>query len=58
MIDKYNIENLEESRGEKRKDGFKIRKDNTIRSLKEVESFLWNCKQVFKGIGAYKLIKK
>ena len=41
-----------------KKDGFKIRKENTIKSLKEVESFLWNCKQVFKGVGAYKILKK
>jgi len=37
---------------------FKERKENTIKSLKEVENFLWNWKQVIKGVTAYKLIKK
>lgn len=58
MQEKYNIEDLEEVRGDKKKNGFKKRKENTIKSLKEVECFLWNLKQVFKGIGAYKILKK
>ena len=59
MINKNNYnENLEYSRGEKRKSGFRIRKENMINSLLEVENFLWNCKQVLKGVGAYKILKK
>ena len=41
-----------------KKGGFKKRKENTVKSLKEVECFLWNLKQVFKGVGAYKILKK
>lgn len=41
-----------------KKIGFKERKDNTIKSLKEVENFLWNWKRASKGIGLYKLLKK
>ena len=58
MQEKYNIGDLEEVRGDKKKNGFKKRKENTIKSLKEVECFLWDLKQVFKGIGAYKILKK
>ncbi len=41
-----------------KKKGFKIKKDNTINSLKEVECFLWNWKKVCKGINLYKFLKK
>ena len=41
-----------------KKRGFKTKKDNTIKSLKEVENFLWNWKQVAKGVTAYKILKK
>lgn len=40
-----------------KKDGFKIKKDNTIKSLKEVENFLWNWKKACKGIHLYKFLK-
>ena len=49
--------NLKEYR---RKDecNFKVKKDNMIESLKEVECFLWNWKKACKGIGLYKILKK
>ena len=40
------------------KKGFKERKTNTIKSLKEVENFLCNWKKASKGIGLYKILKK
>lgn len=58
MQEKYHIEDLEEVRGDKKKNGFKIRKENTIKSLKEVECFLWNWKRACKGIGLYKILRK
>lgn len=58
MQEKYHIEDLEEVRGDKKKNGFKIRKRNTIKSLKEVECFLWNWKRACKGIGLYKVLRK
>lgn len=41
-----------------KKNGFKEKKENTIKSLKEVECFLWNWKKACKGIGLYKILKK
>ena len=58
MQEKYNIEDLEEVRGDKKKNVFKKRKENTIKSLKEVECFLWNWKRACKGIGLYKILRK
>ena len=52
-----NIERNSENRGEKKKNGFKIKKENTIKSLKEVECFLWNWKKACKGICLYKFLK-
>ncbi len=49
-------EKIYEIRG--KKDGFKEKKDNVIKSLKEVECFLWNWKKACKGIGLYKILKK
>lgn len=49
-------ENLPEYRG--KKSGFKEKKENTIKSLREVEYFLWNWKKASKGIGLYKILKK
>ena len=40
------------------KKGFKERKDNTIKSLKEVENFLWNWKKASKGINLFKILNK
>lgn len=58
MQEKYHIEDLEEVRGDKKKNGFKKRKENTIKSLKEVECFLGNWKRACKGIGLYKILRK
>lgn len=55
-MEEYNIQDLKEFRGKKSK--FKIRKENTINSLKEVECFLWNWKRACKGIALYKIMKK
>ena len=58
MIDEYRINDLELDRGEeKKKNKFLIKKDNTIKSLKEVEFFLCNWKRVVKGIKLYKILK-
>ena len=55
MTKKYHIQDIEEYRGEKNK--FAIKKENTLKSLKEVEYFLGNWKRVFKGIKLYKILK-
>ena len=57
LMDINNIEDTEEYRGEKKKKGFKVKKDNTIKSLKEVECFLWNWKKACKGICLYKFLR-
>ena len=57
MIERYNINDFERARGEKKKNKFLIRRDNTLKSLKEVEFFLGNWKRVVKGIKLYKLLK-
>ncbi len=41
-----------------KKEGFNRNKDNIIKSLKEVECFLWNWKKACKGINLYKFLKK
>ena len=56
MPKKYNDEKPELTREEKSK--FKIIKENTVNSLKEVECFLWNWKKACKGIYLYKGLKK
>ena len=56
-MEENNQENLPEYRGNK-KFNFKEKKNNTIKSLKEVECFLWNWKRASKGIDLYKLLKK
>lgn len=57
MVEKYNIKDLESTRGEKKKNKFIIKKDNTIKSLKEVEFFLGNWKKALKGIRLFKILK-
>ena len=57
MIERYKISDLELNRGEKKKNKFLIKKDNTLKSLKEVEFFLGNWKRVVKGIKLYKILK-
>ncbi len=56
-MEKYNIKDLELARGEKKKNKFKDKKDNTLKSLKEVEYFLGNWKRALKGIKLYKILK-
>lgn len=57
MVQRYKINDLELDRGEKKKNKFLIKKDNTLKSLKEVEFFLCNWKRVAKGIKLYKILK-
>lgn len=57
MIEKYNIRDLELVRSEKKKNKFIVKKENTLKSLKEVEYFLGNWKRVLKGIKLYKILK-
>ena len=57
MNEKYNIKDLELARGDKKKNKLIIKKDNTLKSLKEVEYFLGNWRRVLKGIKLYKILK-
>ena len=57
MVEKYNIKDIELTRAEKRKNKLITMKDNTAKSLKEVEFFLGNWKRVLKGIKLYKILK-
>ena len=57
MIQRYNIQDFELHREEKKKNKFITMKDNTMKSLKEVEFFLGNWKRVLKGIKLYKILK-
>ena len=57
LVKRYKISELELDRGEKKKNKFLIKKDNTLKSLKEVEFFLGNWKRVVKGIKLYKILK-
>lgn len=44
-------------RGEDKKHGFKQKKENTLKSLKEVEYFLRNFKNKYKYVKIYKIFK-
>ena len=57
VIERYKINDLELDRGEKKKNKFLRKKDNTLKSLKEVEFFLCNWRRVVKGIKLYKILK-
>ena len=57
MQERYTVKDLELTRGEKKKNKIIIKKDNTLKSLKEVEYFLCNWKRVVKGIKLYKILK-
>ena len=57
LIQRYNIRDFELPREEKKKNKLIIMKDNTMKSLKEVEVFLENWKRVTKGIKLYKILK-
>ena len=56
MIQRYTINELDRGE-EKKKNKFLIKKENTLKSLKEVEFFLCNWKRVVKGIKLYKILK-
>lgn len=57
MQEKYSIKDLELTREDTKKNKFLVKKDNTLKSLKEVEYFLCNWKRVVKGIKLYKILK-
>lgn len=58
MTEKYYIQDIDDyKRKNKKKNSLKIKADNTIKSLKEVEYFLCNWKKVSNGIKLYKIIK-
>lgn len=57
MLNEYNIKDIELSRGKKKKNKLIIMRDNTMKSLKEVEFFLGNWKKAAKGIRLYKILK-
>ena len=57
MVEKYNINDLDLNRGDKKKNKFIIKRDNTLKSLKEVEYFLGNWRRTLKGIKLYKILK-
>lgn len=57
MKERYRVKDLEILEKEKKPNKFIIKKDNTIKSLKEVEYFLCNWKRVVKGIKLYKILK-
>ena len=54
MVEKHNIRDVEPVRRENK---FLKKKDNTLKSLREVEFFLGNWKRVLKGIKLYKILK-
>lgn len=57
MLDKYNISDIELSRGKKKKSKYVIMRENTLQTMKEVEYFLGNWRKIFKGIRLYKILK-
>ena len=57
MQEKYTIKDLDLTRDEKKKNKFIIKRDNTLKSLKEVEFFLGNWRRALKGIKLYKILK-
>ena len=57
MVEKYNINDLELARGDKKKNKFIVKKDNTLKSLRELEFFLGNWRRALKGIKLYKILK-
>lgn len=58
MAKEINIKDLKEYRGDKKKKNkFKIYKENTLKSLNEVEYFLGNWKRAWRGIKLFKILK-
>jgi len=57
VVEKYSIKDIEITREDKKKNKLIIMKDNTEKSLKEVEFFISNWRKVLKGIKLYKILK-
>lgn len=58
MSKEINIKDLKVYRGDKKKKNkFKIYKENTLKSLNEVEYFLGNWKRAWRGIKLFKILK-
>lgn len=57
MQEKYTIKDLDLTREGKKKNKFLTKRDNTLKSLKEVEYFLVNWRRVVNGIKLYKILK-
>lgn len=60
MVKRYSVDDFELNRGDKKKkkkSKFLIKRDNTIKSFKEVEFFLNNWKKAINGVRLYKILK-
>ena len=57
MVEKYNIKDIEITRKDKKKNKIIVMRDNTAKSLNEVEFFIGNWKRILKGIKLYKILK-
>lgn len=58
MVKRYSVDDFELNRGDKKKKSkFLIKRDNTIKSFKEVEFFLNNWKKAINGVRLYKILK-
>lgn len=60
MVKRYSVNDFELNRGDKKKkkkSKFLIKRDNTIKSFKEVEFFLNNWKKAINGVRLYKILK-
>lgn len=57
VVGKYNIKDIEITREDKKNNKLIIMKDNTTKSLNEVEFFIGNWKRILKGIKLYKILK-
>lgn len=58
MLKRYYIQDLDRYKDEiNKKNSFKKKKENMIKSLREVEYFLDNWKRISKGIKLYKILK-
>ena len=57
LVKRYNINDINMERGDKKKNKVLIMKDNTLRSLKEVEFFLGSWKRAAKGIKLFKILR-
>lgn len=57
VVERYNIKDIKSTREARKKNKLIEIKNNTAKSLKEVEFFLGNWKRVLKGIKLYKILK-